>query len=87
MSDEVTALRARVAEPEWALQQYIEACLYADKDTLQAAIAAAHKEAIRLVPRRVRRPHVESSGCWCNPTLYYRDPKTGRELWVHHEPS
>lgn len=31
------------------------------------------------------RVHIESPECWCKPTLDYRDPKTGRELWVHHE--
>ncbi len=33
------------------------------------------------------RIHVESGDCWCNPTLDYRDPETGRDHWVHHEPN
>lgn len=24
--------------------------------------------------------------CWCHPTLDYKDPVTGAELWVHNEP-
>lgn len=33
------------------------------------------------------RQHVtDGSVCWCNPTLTYKDPDTGAEVWVHQEP-
>lgn len=50
---EIDRLTARGRELELALQNYMDAMVYADRDTLIAAIAAAHKEALRLVPKRV----------------------------------
>ena len=33
------------------------------------------------------RQHItDGSVCWCNPTLTYKDPDTGAEVWVHQEP-
>lgn len=29
--------------------------------------------------------HDDSEFCWCNPSLDYRDPVTGNEVWVHNE--
>lgn len=29
--------------------------------------------------------HELSQDCWCQPTLDYRDPVTGVEVWVHRE--
>lgn len=31
--------------------------------------------------------HVESSDCWCHPTLDYTNPETGAQHWIHHEPN
>ncbi len=50
---EAFALIERIQALEIGLQNYMDACAYADKDTLVAAIGAAHKEAVRLLPRRV----------------------------------
>lgn len=34
-----------------------------------------------------QRQHVtDGSVCWCNPTMTYKDPDTGAEVWVHQEP-
>lgn len=46
-------LRAENHELKLALQNYMDACNYADKDTLISAIGAAHKRALELVPRRI----------------------------------
>lgn len=32
------------------------------------------------------REHQTSEHCWCHPTLEYKDPDTGNEVWVHNEP-
>ena len=29
------------------------------------------------------REHISSPDCWCEPELYYKDPYTGAEVWVH----
>jgi hypothetical protein len=30
-------------------------------------------------------PHAsDDEKCWCNPTLFYKDERTGVEVWVHH---
>lgn len=31
------------------------------------------------------REHISSPDCWCEPELYYKDPDTGAEVWVHRE--
>lgn len=31
--------------------------------------------------------HIMSSDCWCFPRLDYKDPETGNEIWVHHQPN
>lgn len=49
----VVVPKNRVLELELALQNYMDAVSYADKDTLIAAIGAAHTEAVRLLPKRV----------------------------------
>lgn len=56
---EIDRLGVRVRELELALQNYMDAVSYADKDTLVAAIGAAHTEAVRLLPKRV---HPSTSG-------------------------
>lgn len=53
LHSDYVALLARANALELALQNYMDACAYADKDTLVAAIGAAHKEAVSLIPRRV----------------------------------
>jgi hypothetical protein len=50
---EIDKLSTRVRDLELALQNYMDACAYADRDTLIAAIGAAHTEAVRLLPKRV----------------------------------
>jgi len=27
--------------------------------------------------------HISGPECWCEPELYYKDPETGAEVWVH----
>lgn len=49
----VVVPKNRVVELELALQNYMDAVSYADKDTLVAAIGAAHTEAVRLLPKRI----------------------------------
>lgn len=48
--------KTRVSALELALQDYMDACNYADKESLVSAIGAAHKRALALVPRRVYPP-------------------------------
>lgn len=36
--------------------------------------------------RKALGEHETSENCWCHPTLYYKDPDTGNEVWVHNEP-
>jgi hypothetical protein len=30
--------------------------------------------------------HVMTPLCWCFPRLDFKDPETGNEVWVHHQP-
>jgi hypothetical protein len=29
------------------------------------------------------KEHVADKTCWCEPSLQYKNPETGNELWVH----
>lgn len=29
------------------------------------------------------REHITSEKCWCEPTLQYKNPETGNEVWIH----
>lgn len=29
--------------------------------------------------------HQQSEYCWCEPEMIYKDPDTGKEVWVHKE--
>jgi hypothetical protein len=31
--------------------------------------------------------HIASKNCWCHPTESYRDPVSGRAVYVHHKPN
>lgn len=31
--------------------------------------------------------HVMTPECWCFPRLDFKDPETGNEVWVHHQPN
>ena len=33
------------------------------------------------------KDHEMSPQCWCFPRLEFKDPKTGNEIWVHHQPN
>lgn len=34
---------------------------------------------------QMKREHVDSEDCWCEPFCYYKSEKTGREVWVHRQ--
>lgn len=40
---------------------------------------------IHVVPThdKLNRTHAEDPKCWCNPTMTYKDPETGKEVWSH----
>ena len=29
--------------------------------------------------------HINSSTCWCDPTLEYKDPENGNKVWLHRQ--
>lgn len=33
------------------------------------------------------KDHEMSPQCWCFPRLEFKDPETGNEVWVHHQPN
>ncbi len=35
------------------------------------------------VAKQQRLEHITSPECWCEPELYFKDPETGAEVWVH----
>ena len=36
-------------------------------------------------PCKAHRQHDADPGCWCEPTIEYKDPDTGATVWVHKE--
>lgn len=30
-----------------------------------------------------QRQHIGSAGCWCSPTVEFKDPVSGGAVWVH----
>ena len=32
-----------------------------------------------------QRQHISSAGCWCSPTVEFKDPSTGAAVWVHNQ--
>lgn len=88
---EIDRLTARGRELELALQNYMDAMVYADKDTLMAAIAAAHKEALRLVPKRVypsqetRPAHTAAHDCACAECVAKETRPSPSDSWTDQE--
>jgi hypothetical protein len=43
---------------------------------------------IHVVPIFEGEPeHIESADCFCSPTLDFKNPETGVELWIHQRPN
>lgn len=33
----------------------------------------------------MKREHIDSAECWCEPYLYYTSKETGSGVWVHRQ--
>jgi hypothetical protein len=38
---------------------------------------------IHVIPTFDGKEHLDDTSCWCEPCLDYRDPHTGKTVWVH----